>query len=119
MLLAGCGGFVGTCGRYLVCHWSRRLFHGDFPLGTFIVNIVGCLLIGLILGILEKSRITTTAESAVLIAGFCGGFTTFSAFANELWNMGNKGEWGMSVLYLLASVIFGVLMVWVGRLIVR
>lgn len=119
MLLAGCGGFVGTCGRYLICRLSRRLFQGDFPVGTFVVNIVGCFLIGLLLGILEKSRMTTTAESAMLIAGFCGGFTTFSAFADELWRMGDKGEWTLSALYLSASVIFGVLMVFCGRLIAR
>ena len=45
MLIAGCGGFVGTCGRYLVGKWCSGMFHGSFPMGTFLVNIIGCFII--------------------------------------------------------------------------
>lgn len=47
MLIAGCGGFVGTCGRFLVGKWCSGIFHGPFPMGTFMVNLIGCFLIGL------------------------------------------------------------------------
>ena len=52
MLIAGAGGFVGTCGRYLVGKWCSGMFHGAFPMGTFMVNIIGCFLIGLFFGLL-------------------------------------------------------------------
>ena len=59
MLIARCGGFVGTCGRYLVGKWCSGIFHGPFPMGTFLVNIIGCFLIGLFFGLLEKAHVMT------------------------------------------------------------
>lgn len=85
MLLAGCGGFVGTCGRYLVGKWCSGIFHGAFPMGTFMVNLIGCFLIGLFFGLLEKAHVMTPGENVLLITGFCGGFTTFSSFADDMW----------------------------------
>lgn len=119
MLLAGAGGFVGTCFRFLIVRWCSGLFHGVFPLGTFLVNVAGCFVIGLLFGILEKANALSGPESLLLATGFCGGFTTFSTFANELWAMGNKGDWGIWLLYLAASVVAGVLMVWAGRALIR
>ena len=75
MLLAGAGGFVGTCGRFLVGKWSAGMFHGAFPMGTFLVNIIGCFIIGLLFGLLEKAHVMTPGENVMLITGFCGGFT--------------------------------------------
>ena len=73
------------------------------------VLILGGL--GLFFGLLEKAHVMTPGENVLLITGFCGGFTTFSSFADDLWVLGNKGDWGTSVLYLCASVIIGVLLV--------
>lgn len=119
MLIAGAGGFVGTCCRYLVGRWSSSLFHGSFPIGTFIVNIVGCFLIGMFFGLLEKGHLMTPGENILLITGFCGGFTTFSTFACDIWTLGSKGDWVTTVVYLGLSVILGVVLVWVGRAIIR
>lgn len=119
MLIAGAGGFVGTCCRFLVGRWSSGLFHGSFPIGTFLVNIIGCFLIGIIFGLLEKTELLSPNQNVLLITGFCGGFTTFSAFANDMLALGSKGDWGTLALYLGTSVILGVLLVWVGRAIVR
>lgn len=118
MLLAGAGGFVGTCVRFLVGKWSSAIFHGAFPLGTFLVNIIGCFIIGLLFGLLEKVHVMTPAD-VILITGFCGGFTTFSAFANDMWVLGTKGDWTTFILYLLLSVVVGILLVWAGRAIIR
>lgn len=93
MLLAGCGGFVGTCGRYLVGKWCAGMWHGSFPMGTFLVNIIGCFIIGLFFGLLEKAHVMTPGENVLLITGFCGGFTTFSSFADDMWVLGSKGDW--------------------------
>jgi len=119
MILAGCGGFVGTCVRYLVGRWTASMFHGSFPMGTFLVNIIGCFIIGIFLGMLEKTHVMTSGENVFFITGFCGGFTTFSSFAADFWMLGNKGEWITSIAYLCASVIIGVLFVWGGRALMR
>lgn len=119
MLLAGCGGFVGCCGRFLVGRWCACMWHGAFPLGTFAVNIVGCFIIGLLMGLLEKTDVLTADHSVLLVTGFCGGFTTFSAFADDMFRLGERGNWGIMTLYLALSVIIGILLVWAGRAIVR
>lgn len=119
MLLAGCGGFVGTCGRFLIGRWVAGMWHGGFPLGTFLVNILGSFIIGILFGMFEKTNVLTTGENLFLITGFCGGFTTFSAFADDMWIFISKGEWGLFALYLLLSIAVGILCVWTGRALVR
>lgn len=119
MLIAGIGGFVGTCGRYLVGKLCSGMFHGVFPLGTFLVNMIGCFVIGILFGLLGKTNILTPNEHILLITGFCGGFTTFSSFADDMWVLGNKGDWPVFAIYLAASVICGILLVWAGRALVR
>lgn len=119
MLIAGAGGFVGTCARFLVGKLGASLYVGSFPLGTFLVNVVGCLIIGVLYGLLEKTHVLTPATNVMLITGFCGGFTTFSTFANDAWVLGNRGDWSTLVFYLASSVIIGVALVWVGRILIR
>ena len=115
MLIAGIGGFVGTCGRYLVGKLCSGMFHGVFPLGTFLVNLTGCFIIGILFGLLGKTNILTPNENILLITGFCGGFTTFSSFADDMWVLGNKGDWSVFAIYLAASIICGIFLVWAGR----
>lgn len=119
MLLAGAGGFVGTCGRFLVGRCCSALWNGAFPLGTLLVNLIGCFLIGLLYGLVEKTDLMTSTESALLITGFCGGFTTFSAFADDMWQLTSKGEWPTLLLYLSASILLGFLLVIAGRALIR
>ena len=119
MLIAGAGGFVGTCCRYLVTRWCAMMFSGSWPLGTFLVNIVGCFVFGVLLGLFEKTQTVSTTESLLLVTGFCGGFTTFSAFAGEVCLLGDKGQLVTSLVYLLASVTLGVIMVIAGRALIR
>ena len=119
MLIAGAGGFIGTCGRFLIGKWSSGVCVGSFPVGTFLVNIIGCFIVGLLFGLLEKTHVMTSSENVFLITGFCGGFTTFSTFANDMWMLYNKGDWSTFIIYLAASVISGVLLVCAGRSIIR
>ena len=118
MLIAGAGGFLGTCGRFLVQRFCAGM-SGGFPLGTFTVNVAGCFLIGLFYGLLDRVDLFGPGGRLLFITGFCGGFTTFSTFAFDICELGGKGEWMWSVLYIMASVIVGVLMVLAGRLVVR
>ncbi len=119
MLVAGCGGFIGTCGRFAIGRWCAQMWHGAFPLGTFVVNMAGCFIIGLFFGLLQKSHAISPMENALLFTGFCGGFTTFSTFADDVWTLGNRGEWLMSLGYVAATVVCGVLLTWAGRALVK
>ncbi|MDE7470510.1 MAG: CrcB family protein, partial [Paramuribaculum sp.] len=94
-------------------------FQGAFPMGTFLVNIIGCFIIGLLFGLLEKAHVMTPGENVLLITGFCGGFTTFSSFADDMWVLINNGDWSTFILYLSMSVIFGILLVLAGRALIR
>ena len=119
MFLAGVGGFVGTCLRYLTGKLCHLLVVGSFPLGTFVVNVVGSLIIGLFLGMAERTNAITPAISALLITGFCGGFTTFSSFANDMYVLLQARHWPVLILYASLSLVLGVGMVCLGRWLVR
>lgn len=119
MLIAGCGGFVGTCLRYLTGKWCEHLSQGSgFPWGTFVVNVVGSFLIGLLLGVAEERGVLSSQMSLLLITGFCGGFTTFSTFADDVFLMLDRHQWVLFVAYVALSLALGVVMVWLGRRVV-
>lgn len=120
MLIAGAGGFVGTSLRYL----CGKLFHwiapaAAFPWSTLTVNVIGSLLIGIFYGMAEKHNLLTPAMNVFLITGFCGGLTTFSSFADDLFLQLQGHEFLHLVLYLLASLLLGLLMVYIGRTLVH
>lgn len=119
MLLAGVGGFVGTCLRYLtgrLCHlWTL----GGFPLGTFVVNVVGCFVIGALLGLAEQKNLLSPSMNVMLVTGFCGGFTTFSSFADDIFLLMQQRNWMLLTLYAGLSLVLGVAMVWLGRAVVK
>lgn len=115
MLIAGLGGFMGTCLRYLtgrLCHlWEL----GGFPLGTFVVNIVGSFIIGALLGLAERNNFITPTMNVLLVTGFCGGFTTFSSFADDIFLLMQQRNWTIFAVYTSLSIILGVFFVWIGR----
>ena len=120
MLVAGAGGFFGTCLRYL----SGKLFHwlppaSAFPWSTLTVNVVGSLLIGIFYGLADRHNMLTPAMNVFLITGFCGGLTTFSSFADDLFLQLQGREFLHFALYLVGSLALGLMMVWVGRMLVR
>lgn len=115
MLIVGAGGFVGSCLRYLVTVAANTLWSVSFPVGTFLVNIVGCFVIGLCYGMAEKYGVLSGYALLFLTTGLCGGFTTFSAFANEAWLLGSRGEMLTGLFYVVASIAVGYLCVWLGR----
>lgn len=118
MLIAGAGGFAGTCCRFLTGWLCGRLFDSRFPIGTLAANIAGCFIAGILFGLAEKGGALNSRQTALLITGFCGGFTTYSAFANDIFTLGAKGDWIASCLYLAISVILGIIMIWAGRAVV-
>ena len=115
MFLAGLGGAIGTCLRYLTGRLCNLFVVGGFPLATFVVNVVGSLFIGLLFGFGERHHAFSPAASALLITGFCGGFTTFSSFANDIYMLLQGRHWPMLIFYALLSLVLGVGMVCLGR----
>ena len=114
MIIAGLGGFVGTCMRFLTGKLCHLLVVGSFPLGTFMVNIVGSFIIGVLFGAAERTHAITPTMSALLITGFCGGFTTFSTFSKEALSLAAAGRWGACSLYVPGSVVLGIAAAAVG-----
>lgn len=114
LIAVGIGGGAGSILRFLGSQVTRKYFDGAFPLATFMVNLLGCFLIGLFIGILDGKPDTNGQLKLLLITGFCGGFTTFSAFANENLQLLQNNQFILALTYTIASVLLGILMVWVG-----
>lgn len=114
-LLVGLGGAIGSIARYLLgASLLHRFPHLKFPLGTFTVNFLGCLLIGLIAGYAERRENFSPDIRLFLMTGLCGGFTTFSAFAHENLNLLRRGDSSLAFAYIAASVLLGLAATWLG-----
>ncbi len=118
ILLVGTGGMVGSVLRFVVSNWFVQHVPPSWPWGTFIVNLVGCFLIGIILGATLKHP-QSDMYRLLLASGFCGGFTTFSAFSNEGYQMLRHHLYLLFAAYTVSSVLFGLLAVAAGYFIIR
>jgi len=119
IMIVGLGGFIGTVARFLISRYFQVNVTSIFPWSTFIVNIVGCLLIGLIYGISEKSDVLSPEIRLFLTVGICGGFTTFSTFSNDSFMLIREQEWIRFALYTSLSIFIGLMAVYVGRFIIK
>jgi CrcB protein len=119
LLLVGMGGFLGSISRFLASRYIQNIIPLAFPAGTFFVNITGCFLIGFIYGISERSAILSTGWKMFLAVGFCGGFTTFSTFANENLALLRDGEFFYFFLYTGLSVLLGLAATFIGVVLTR
>jgi len=106
------GGGVGSALRFIISKPLNPLFNNLY-LGTLSVNILGSLLIGLFIG-LEIKSLLQRPILLLLVTGFCGGFTTFSAFSLESLNLIKSGQFMHAVSYMLVSLILGILAVILG-----
>lgn len=112
-MLVALGGAVGSICRYLVA----KYLCSSFPLGTFTVNLVGALLIGILVGMMNKGVLSLEMK-LLFVTGFCGSFTTFSTFASETLTMLKAGDVLLTALYAGGSVALGILAVYLGTLII-
>ncbi len=119
IFLVAIGGALGSLSRYGCQKWIYQLHPHPFPFGTFTVNILGSLLIGLFFGLSEKGNLLSPDWRLFLTTGFCGGFTTFSTFSYETLSLMRNGDYSYALLYVLASVLLGILAVWGGALIIK
>lgn len=119
LLLVFLGGGLGSVLRYGIGKWTGGSW-AQFPVGTFTVNIVGSLLIGLIMGMALRNSSISQSTVLFLATGFCGGFTTFSAFAYENYSLLKNGDLLTFSLYTLGSIVLGFAAVfggiWLARL---
>ncbi len=112
ILLVGIGGFLGSIARYGIAYFFSKYSNFIFPIGTFIVNIIGSFLIGWIYGYNRGAGFLP--YSLFFTAGFCGGFTTFSTFSLENFSLLEKGHYIAFFSYILLSILLGILFVFVG-----
>jgi CrcB protein len=118
-LIIALGGAGGSLLRYGVQAYVFRLYPFTFPLGTLIVNVSGCLLIGLFYALSEKGNLITPEWRLFLTTGFCGGYTTFSTFAYENVNLLRGADFMYLALYIAGSVILGIAAVFLGIFLIR
>lgn len=119
-LLVFVGGGIGSVLRYLISKTFNSYFT-NFYLGTFLVNVSGCLFIGFILGLSMKGSYLSENQTLILATGFCGGFTTFSTFAFEKHSLLTSGDFFHFSFYLIASIVMGIAAVafglWIAKVI--
>ena len=108
------GGFLGSISRYLVRDYFFQNYQTDYPWGTFVVNVVGCFLIGLILGISSTSGSISKEGVWFFSTGFCGAFTTFSTFSYENSMLLSSEKALVVILYIGLSVTVGLIFTWLG-----
>ena len=115
LLLVGGGGFLGSVARYLL---GGLVLHATgaarFPFATMVVNVTGCLAIGIIAGLAERMSMFTPATRLFLLTGFLGGYTTFSAFAYETFFLAREHAWTSAVVNVVVQVTLGLAAVWAG-----
>ena len=117
-ILVFLGGGLGSGLRYLVAI-AMNQYSKILPFGTFTANMIGCLLIGLVLGYAQKENTLTSNQTLLLATGFCGGFTTFSAFASENLELIRNGELFNFSIYAIGSVFLGIVLILIGYLLVN
>jgi len=113
-LIVGLGGAAGSMLRYGVQKFFQVQAAATFPTGTLLVNISGCFLIGILWGIVSRSLTWNEEMKLLLMTGFCGGFTTFSAFTLEGVGLLKENRTVLFIIYLTASVAGGLLATFIG-----
>lgn len=119
-LYVGMGGFFGAVSRYLSLALTVRLFGArTFPYGTMIVNISGCFLIGLGLGLATSREVLSPETRLMVFTGFLGSYTTYSTFAYESFVLAREGGFIASMANIIFHMILGLTAVWAGDFISR
>lgn len=114
LLIIGSGGFLGSIARYLVSQLNLSTKFHSIPVGTLVVNVAGCLIIGFLSGVANKSMVLTAGWRLFLMVGVCGGFTTFSTFAGENLALLHNDQVAALLLYTGLSIFLGFLAVFLG-----
>jgi CrcB protein len=115
IVLVALGGAIGSVARYKVSGWVlHHTLDWRFPAGTFTVNVVGCLLAGVLAGLAEKHNLLSPETRLFLFTGILGGFTTFSAFGLETMHLLRRGDVLIAGANVVLSVLAGLAALWLG-----
>ena len=118
ILVIGAGSFIGGVFRYLISLLIQAKTSSSFPLHTLAINIIGCFFIGIVFGLFDKAIISNEWK-LFLATGILGGFTTFSAFSVETITLLREGYIGYTLLYILCSVLLGLLSTYVAYILIK
>jgi CrcB protein len=119
LFLIGAGGFLGSIARYAAQQSISRMLPVIFPYGTMAVNIAGSLLIGIIYALSDRTSVISPEWRFFLATGFCGGFTTFSAFSFEAYALLREEHYLYLFLYATLSTVLSILATWLAVFLVR
>ena len=117
IIFVALGGAAGSVFRFLTAVLVNKYWQSVFPMATLITNCIGCFLIGFLVSFLQKHDLFNSDLKRFLITGFCGGYTTFSAFGLENINLLENQNIGLSIFYIVGSVIIGITFVALGMLV--
>lgn len=119
LMLVMLGSAVGGGCRFLISKFITDNVSGSFPFGTFVVNMAGCLVIGLLFGLIDRGIEIPSNLRVLLITGFCGGFTTFSTFAHENYLLFEDSRFWLVFIYAVLSFAVGLLLACAGHALAR
>jgi CrcB protein len=117
--LIGLAGLAGTLCRYWLSGALARRYGEAFPVGTLVVNVLGCFLVGSLFFLFEERGAGGETARAVVLVGLLGGFTTFSSYGLQTFSLLREGALGHAALYVVASNLLGLLLVWGGYALAR
>ena len=118
-LLIAVGGSLGALARYGVSFWVQERVAGAFPYGTFIVNISGCLIMGLVMTRLNEGAEVSVNWRFLVPVGFIGAYTTFSSFEFEMFRLAEQGASLVGLAYMVSSLVLGYVALWLGVIAAR
>ena len=119
ILIIGIGGFVGAVSRYGLALWIGQRWGRAFPLGTFVINVSGSFLIGLLMTLMAERFTVNPQWRLLLVVGFLGAYTTFSTFEYETGSLLKDGEWTFAMLNIILSVVAGFAALKLGEVIAK
>jgi CrcB protein len=114
LLLVAVGGGIGAVARYLVSGWAAEHIGSNFPYGTLIVNVVGCLIIGLFMTLTTEKYLVSPHWRLLVTVGFLGGLTTFSSYSYETFKLLEEAGMTMAFYNIFSNLIIGFFATWVG-----
>ena len=114
VLLVALGGAIGASARYLLGGFVHEFTRADFPYGTFVVNMVGCMLFGAVAGVADERFVVGPSTRTFLLIGVLGGFTTFSSYTFETFGLLRDEEYLRALVNAGGQVVIGLLGLWVG-----